>query len=674
MADWFVHLDGQQQGPFEKEIVDEKLKDRDLRQVLVWQAGYKNWKLASDVPEFAVQSELTGPRPPEPLGIQEKPRKPRTLRWARNGALWGCGCGLLFCALTNKLTFGIPFIIGAMSPFAVCFAIVGALIAGPNRNASDSTFEAPKLDIETALARRNVVIRHWQGDMPLWASYWIVLVVINIVFGVSTTFIARHFFGGEDYYPAPAFFSLCFLWSFALSLFIWQAIGIWRSANKYIMRHEASKKIGVWGYVAKTMMLFVTIGTVGAFVKEGFPQLKETARIAFQDDPSIPRYAIRVMRDGTEAEIAGGIRFGLANDFNTILAASPRITVLHLDSFGGRLSEGKKLFDIIRTRGLNTYISSKCYSACTLAFAGGRERYLKKNAELGFHRGSFPGVKESTSNSDEIQRGVFKAAGFDSDFVTKALATSSSDLWKPASADLIKAHVITSIVDGTKFAVSGMGSTTLTRQEIESKIAASAPVFGSIRAKYPAEFEKMVGIWHESLLKGMTETEAIAGTRGIMVPLIRKLTALADDDVLLDYAKILVDQYQELGGKNPTSCFVYASGYSENTNFVDEMSAATRERELAVENRIVQTAQARPPVKEDLVGEIWARVIEKLNSQGFEKNDWAALTSPKDIPKEQHSRYCSLITKFFRAIVDMPRPEAILLLRDIIGRWSAKAT
>ena len=129
---------------------------------------------------------------------------------------------------------------------------------------------------------------------------------------------------------------------------------------------------------------------INTLLKDGAPQIIETWRIAFQNDPGIPDYSIRVMRDGTEAEIVGGLKYGLADDFVKILGASRHVKIVHLDSTGGRLGEGEKLYEIIRSRGLTTYVSSKCMSACTLAFAGGRERYLRE-LNAGKNRWKGPG-------------------------------------------------------------------------------------------------------------------------------------------------------------------------------------------------------------------------------------------------------------------------------------------
>ena len=74
-------------------------------------------------------------------------------------------------------------------------------------------------------------------------------------------------------------------------------------------------------------------------------------------------------------------------------AAFPGVRVVHLDSPGGRVGEGKKLHALIRAHKLDTYVETSCQSACTLAFTAGRERILLKGATLGFHRGRLVSAK-----------------------------------------------------------------------------------------------------------------------------------------------------------------------------------------------------------------------------------------------------------------------------------------
>src|SRR5262249_52529857 len=90
-------------------------------------------------------------------------------------------------------------------------------------------------------------------------------------------------------------------------------------------------------------------------------------------DAAVPiaAHRIRVMRGGTEIELFGGLAAGIAEELRAMLAHAPKARVVHLNSPGGRMLEGWKLYTLIRERGLSTYTSARCYSACTLAFLAG---------------------------------------------------------------------------------------------------------------------------------------------------------------------------------------------------------------------------------------------------------------------------------------------------------------
>ncbi|MBO0751119.1 MAG: hypothetical protein J2P53_03345, partial [Bradyrhizobiaceae bacterium] len=207
----------------------------------------------------------------------------------------------------------------------------------------------------------------------------------------------------------------------------------------------ATDLAALWSALARLVVIVGLASLVASFATQWLPQLDELYKIAFYDDPDIPAYAIRVSRDGTETEITGGFKYGLADDFAAVARTAPHLKVVRLDSAGGRLGEGEKLFTLIRDLGLNTYVSSKCYSACTLAFAGGRARILRRGASLGFHKAEFPGVSEN--EFDSFQYRVFSAAGFDDAFIARALATPHRDLWTPSPDALLAARVVTAVVD-----------------------------------------------------------------------------------------------------------------------------------------------------------------------------------------------------------------------------------
>jgi hypothetical protein len=339
------------------------------------------------------------------------------------------------------------------------------------------------------------------------------------------------------------------------------------------------------------------------------------------------------------------------------------VRLVHLDSIGGRLGEGEKLFRLIRARGLSTYVSSKCMSACTLAFAGGRQRFLRKGASLGFHRGAFAGLKET--NFDSVQADVFRLAGFADSFIRRALATPNSDIWEPSADVLLAAKVATSVTDGANFAYSGVGQA-LDRESIAARLADSSPVFRAIRTRFPAKYDEITDQYSADLAKGRTRAEIVNDLRARLLPFIRELMPLADDDVLVAYSALLVDQYAELKAKDATSCYLYASGEGTDTNFVQSMSDALVKREQSLQERIVMTASKRPPGEQALIESLWTNVRDKLTRDGVRQSELALLDAGH-LEKSRHSLYCSVAIILFRKIGQLPQTQAAVLMRAILA-------
>jgi hypothetical protein len=173
--------------------------------------------------------------------------------------------------------------------------------------------------------------------------------------------------------------------------------------------------------------------------------------------PDIQGHQIRLINAGMELEFSGGIGAGSANDLALALDANPAVHVVHLNSPGGLVVEGRRMFDLIRGHLLITTTDQYCFSACTLAFLGGRERYLAPGARLGFH-----GEFSDTADDSHVQAAQHQdmvtmlSLGIASDFVDKAFAAPKDRIWMPSAGELEDAHVITgvsndyAVADGTK--------------------------------------------------------------------------------------------------------------------------------------------------------------------------------------------------------------------------------
>jgi hypothetical protein len=483
------------------------------------------------------------------------------------------------------------YILGGVGLLGLVGFIAGVVADLRAKTESDPS---PEKAVSAAPKHGNFIVRHWRGELPLWVSYWVINFLGNLCAVAVPILIAAVFASKSGYYPLSVFATFIGMWAWVLVLACWQLVGTWRSAKCYSSTRRQQGRSAFWGGLAQAAVIFGAFGSISAIVRDGVPQITETWRIAFQNDPDIPDYSIRVMRDGTEAEIVGGLKYGLTDDFVKILGASRQIKVVHLNSIGGRLGEGERLFDIIRSRGLTTYVSSKCLSACTLAFAGGRKRYLHKDAILGFHRGAFPGVKGD--EFDDTQRAIFARAGFDAEFISKALSTPNADMYKPEAGVLLAAHVITAVTDGSQFAISGLG-TELSKEDVALSLSKAVPLFSAMKERFPKYYDGFVDEYHQNIMRGKSEAETIENMRAKLIPFIGQLMPLADDDVLVDYAKILIDEYTALNKRNPTACYLYASG----TRGTDDRSWQMlppdfRARELAFQERVIKTAVRRPTI------------------------------------------------------------------------------
>jgi hypothetical protein len=257
------------------------------------------------------------------------------------------------------------------------------------------------------------IVRHWRGELSLAQSYWVNSVLITIILLIAIKSVQ----GTIDIADRPTLVSLTGIavWVIVFLVTPWQTVGLWRSASKHI---RTTKKV-FWPRVIQCLVIAGIFQSINTFLTMAWPQINLLARIAVGSDP-YGRYAIRVLRQGTEIEVSGPIVFGLTDDIRTQLDANPNIRVIHLNSIGGRIGEARKLRNLISSRRLITYTSQGCASACVTAFLGGSSRVLREGAKLGFHRPALPGLKDNDIQSQvEIDKRLFLSAGIDSSFVDR---------------------------------------------------------------------------------------------------------------------------------------------------------------------------------------------------------------------------------------------------------------
>jgi hypothetical protein len=347
------------------------------------------------------------------------------------------------------------------------------------------------------------------------------------------------------------------------------------------------------------------------------------------------------------------------------LSASRRIRVVHLDSIGGRIGEAVKLNKVIRSRRLDTYVSSNCMSACTIAFAGGQRRILRNGAILGFHAASFPGMtKAELVEASRDQKDIFAIAGFDKKFIDQALSTPSTELWKPASNVLLQAGVITSVSDGNDFAMSGIG-TSLTMGDFGAILSRALPLMESLKRRFPRDYDSVLQAYYDSFESGQTQLDSVAAGREKLLVVLKRLKPMADDLVLSDLATVYADQYTALGSKDPALCYRYASG-TGNAVPGSEIPEHLIARENDVSRRVIETAAVRAADNPPAVEAAWKKVLAGLASKGFKAGQLEVL-SDTNAPAERYGEYCSVAIALFREISKLAGNDAGIVMRDVFA-------
>jgi membrane-bound ClpP family serine protease len=152
-------------------------------------------------------------------------------------------------------------------------------------------------------------------------------------------------------------------------------------------------------------------------------------------------YQLRLLADGTVLEVSGSFSWALPQNFQATLAAAPQVRLVRLESPGGHVGPAIQIATMIQQRGLDTYVGRFCASACTIAFLGGRQRWLAPGARLGFHQARAPGIPSEQVN--EYLRTAYEDLHVPPAFIAHALRTPPSDLWFPTPVELRAVHYTT---------------------------------------------------------------------------------------------------------------------------------------------------------------------------------------------------------------------------------------
>ncbi len=512
-------------------------------------------------------------------------------------------------------------------------------------HSSGSGAAMPVAPAETALsagpvrrqAGRWYPSRHWRGEIALGYSFWGGTAVTVVIGGITGFVLAL-----SSVQRAPRLYGALFLLTQAVSLAagVWLFVGNWRSAGRRIADRHHENRRAFWAYLVRVVtVLDASLMVIRCLAN---PAVIPANLKILLGQQTFPPHVLRVLNDGKEIALTGGFDSGTAADLQAMLGRYPGVRTIDLSSTGGFVAEAESVRQAIQSHGLATYTDGLCASACTIAFIGGRSRYLGPHGRLGFHRyasAAFTAEQDGAANFAG-QKSLLDAA-IAPEFAAKAFSTPNTSIWYPDATTLLRANVVTQIVNGL-------------------------PAFGALKEADLTIYEDA----YQSIVDGAQNGKSVQQTWGRAESLLRsaeaKYQARAGDAIERQLAALMADEGDFLASANPTACLMLFRTIARvGPDYAAFLSAELDTRDKAAAAGIIQSGSRSPVTALDgadaltTIASAWMRVRQ----QGY---DMAALGRPPRSAEER--RYlCKALSAFMLNVAQHPPAQAGPVMRQLAG-------
>jgi len=503
----------------------------------------------------------------------------------------------------------------------------------------------------------NYIQRHWRGELSLSVSFWANVFFLNVFVRLFDIWLAE---GSPIEHPQTAARVSVVFTFFALAIvYPWQVVGLWRACIRHIAE---TGRIG-WARTAQILTVIGILATIGN-VNVYWPVYKELYQIGFRKD-EFSNYTVELKKGDSLIHVQGGLGFGVADEAAVLLANNPNINGLILDSYGGRIYEGRELSKLILIYGLDTYSLKGCYSACTTAFIAGKNRYLSSEANLAFHQYSM-GYKNLSvfvdiKKEQEEDLRIFQRQGVASEFLEKLFNTRHDDLWYPTKQEMLDAGVIKGFVNPSDI-------TTLDYQQgIEdlSEVLLSISAFKVIQRYDPETYNNIVDSLDDQIKRGASQIELQETISSYTQIIAIRSLASSSNDALVQFAKAIVDILRKLEQIDPILCLknLYPEQYGalNVARYLSEEEMAPMMDALS--NVIVDAYEKKnPPVDTSAAELLMFRVGSRLGK-------YADYLEPGELQnREQYRQHCDATIKFYELILTEDKATAGNGLRFAFGQ------
>jgi hypothetical protein len=334
---------------------------------------------------------------------------------------------------------------------------------------------------------------------------------------------------------------------------------------------------------------------------------------------------------------------------------------------GGLIYEAMQGSKAIRRRGLTTYVSSSCVSACTVVFLGGTQRFVQDGAKLGFHALSAPGFTQIDMASElEKHRRFLLESGVLPQFASKVIQTPPDKMWFPTSEELVAQGVATSFTKGDEFAISGLGKRTPDRAEV-GILLQKTRIYQAIKAREPTLYEQLVDITYTALRTGRTLDDVRGDTLPIMTKLYVDSLPYSNREALIRSARMLATEYRALQTAPGRTCIDYAmrSDVATANATARYFSREIQREEQEAMADAIETSDTHRPIPR--LEDVQPLLTEAIRIAQDKVGKDAALLGQLSDPTIDPAAACRAVAVYFDALTSLPPTDSERVLRALFA-------
>lgn len=493
--------------------------------------------------------------------------------------------------------------------------------------------------------------RHYNGDYSLARSYWVNTFLVSLFAPVLGVMLLPWL--GENLPARYGSAGFLFVTILGIVAWCWAVAGTWASANKHVQRGGRAG----WASAAKVMIVVGILRTLVA-VAAMMPTLQEHLRVAAGEQLG-PGTTLEVRADGRSILLSGGINDGSAEQLDQALEAAPAVTTVVLSSGGGWVREGKMLADVIRQRGLNTYVEGYCASACTIAFLAGKERAAAPSAKIGFHASRSIGSSEATYSPEESAqlRELYQDAGLPESFVRQAIDTPNATMWHPSHEVMLSAGVLTRKSMGGETA---MLSTAIRSREVLAAEFKKIELFGLLAERAPKDFDGLMDAAWVKVQQGLTDAEVVAAARAQLTAVLPRFLPLASDDTLVAYQALTQQQLEALRERDVAACVELAFPSGRPMSVIGNLPPELVQREMDMLAKVLREADPARAVKPNPQA---AEQVAGRALAGLSHEQLIVFADADARGRHPPAVSCDAAIKFFAGLTAIPAAERGTALR-----------